>query len=179
VKRKAARPSLYTLQLAERLCGAIALGDTIDEACKRVGISRTTFFEWQQTRADFPDLVEAAKIKRLDVLEEAWARAGLKDWKAAQAMLRVLKPKKFAERLIVRLDDELEQVIAAVMEANADDPARLERTLAAIARRADRSASPRSDAAGETGSGGDGGGEGGEAVRAPPAIDEAAPIPRP
>jgi len=177
-RNRPARPTLFSEQVSKRLCDAISLGATIDEACRRVGIHRDTFFAWQQSRSDFSDSVQDAKERRLEVLEEAWARAGRKDWKAAQAMLRVLKPKKFAERLMMHIDNELDEAMKCLAVEFKDEPALYKRAIFALA---GRSSAERGDGTDRSGASGDGGGdgEGVEAVHPSPTVGAAEPIPRP
>lgn len=175
-RRRAARrrrgPTKYTADSVVKICAAIATGDTIEEACKRVGIHRDTFYEWQRTHSDVSDKVQAAKDARLLVLEERWAKATLKDWRAAEAMLRVLKPKQFAHRINVLVESELTAAMARLKEAFGDNVQGLELALSALAGES-RAAGAEDAPAGKRGS--DAGG--GEAVHSTPAVGAAAGVP--
>lgn len=131
-KRPAHRPTAYTAQLAAKLCEAIALGSTVDEGCKRVGIAPATFYDWSKHKPEFSDAVLRAKDERLNVLEETWARAGRKDWRAAEAMLKVLKSGRFANRLHLELDGEYRAAVERLKRVFAQDKAGLEKALAAL-----------------------------------------------
>lgn len=141
-KRPPHRPTKYSDDMVKRLTGAIAIGDTVEEACKRVDLTPTTFYEWLNQRPEFAEAVQTAKTARLDVLEERWAKATLKDWRAAEAMLRVLKPKQFAQRIRVHVAEEIEGVLDALAEAFKDEPHLYERALHAVVGRAEPEENP-------------------------------------
>lgn len=77
-----------------------------------------------------------------------------------------------------RVEEQLRAALQRLKDGFANEPEILERALAYIAGSAGPSGAPR-DAGGATDGGGDASGSGGEAVRATPAVDEAAPVPRP
>lgn len=52
----------YSKKLVERICDLIREDSyTVDEICKIVGLSRSTFFEWKKNKPDFSDAIKAAE----------------------------------------------------------------------------------------------------------------------
>lgn len=60
-KNKKGRKSKYCPKLVEKICGAIAEGKRIKDACLVAGISDTQFHFWMNQKADFADAVKNAK----------------------------------------------------------------------------------------------------------------------
>lgn len=116
-KRGKGRPTLYGAELARKLCEAIETGSTVLEACRRVGIGYGTYFEWKAKNPEFAKALLNADERSLVVLEGTWKRAARKDWKASQALLRVKKPRLYAERVRVVVEEEIDTVLDALAEA--------------------------------------------------------------
>lgn len=70
----------YSRDIIERLCAQIAQGELIKNACKLVGITETTFFEWQNTK---PEFAEAIKKARQDFNDTIVGRLEASLWKKA------------------------------------------------------------------------------------------------
>lgn len=51
----------YSKEITDRICAQIAQGEMIKNACKMVGVSTTTFCEWQNTKPEFAEAVKKAK----------------------------------------------------------------------------------------------------------------------
>lgn len=70
------RQAKYTPERVRTICDAIERGETNETAAKLGGISRSTFFEWLNSRSDFSDAVKKAKAAFEDwqmngILEDA------------------------------------------------------------------------------------------------------------
>lgn len=49
----------YGQSIVEKICNLISSDDyTVEEICKQVGITRTTYFEWKSTKTDFSDALK-------------------------------------------------------------------------------------------------------------------------
>ena len=69
-KRKIGRPSIYSFELAKKLCGYLAAGDSLRKACKRPGMpSRDTVRLWLIEHEDFARIHAVA----LDLQAATWA----------------------------------------------------------------------------------------------------------
>jgi hypothetical protein len=59
---KIGRPSIYTPELADRLCKAIAGGTTLLEVCRQEWApSHDTIYEWRKSRPEFSDALAHAR----------------------------------------------------------------------------------------------------------------------
>ena len=59
----------YTEELVSTICNMIEADTyTIDEICKKVGITTTTYFEWKNVKAEFSKAVKKAEAKRMESL---------------------------------------------------------------------------------------------------------------
>lgn len=115
------------------MCAAIAAGATIEEVCRRVGITSTTFYEWTAAKPDFSAKVDSAKEARLKVLEERWVNATKKDWRASQAMLAILKPDRWSPKIRLHVETQLDDVLDRLQAEFQDEPELYERVLRAVA----------------------------------------------
>ena len=90
--RQVGRPTKFSDETVERLCGAVASGAPFKSACVVAGIGVTTLNEW---REKYPDLAErlsdAREQERLKALQ-AIKTAGEKDWRASAEWLRLTFP---------------------------------------------------------------------------------------
>ncbi len=55
----------YNEETIKALADAFKDGETIDDACKKAGIDRSTYFEWMndEGKADFSDIIKKAKAE--------------------------------------------------------------------------------------------------------------------
>jgi len=104
-----ARPTKFTEETIERLCEAIALGETYVGACVYAGIAFDTFNEWR--KGEYPrgadkDL-KAAFSERLTRAEAEASMAALRsirraamdgDWRAAAWWLERRRPESFGRK---------------------------------------------------------------------------------
>ena len=59
----------YTEELVSTICNMIEADTyTIDEICKKVGITTTTYFEWKNVKPEFSEAVKKAEAKRMESL---------------------------------------------------------------------------------------------------------------
>ena len=78
-KARTGRPTRLTKQLTAKICDLIGEGHTFEHCCRKVGISRTTFFVWRQKGKaqengkyrDFMNKVQDAEAVALQVIEDA------------------------------------------------------------------------------------------------------------
>lgn len=173
-KRPAHRPTAWTAELQAAFCEHIRAARTVEEACKAVSISTTTYWNWcdagragQSPYVGFLAAVEKAKRDRVQALADMVTKAGRKDWRAADRMLQVLAPKEYAPRIRVHLEEEFSRAISRVQAAFAGEPDVLDRVLAALAGELGESG-PAAAAGGEADGSGASGDGGGEAVRPAP-----------
>jgi transposase len=104
------RPTLLTRKLEKEIMQNVELGLAYAEVCRLVGISYSTFLEWQrkgreeEARAPYRGFVErldSAKIrgKRNNIL--GVRLAGRDDWKALAFLLERQWPEEYGRRQIV------------------------------------------------------------------------------
>jgi hypothetical protein len=71
VSRKMGRPSIYTLELSERICAELACGKSLRTVCKADDMpGLETVFRWLREKTDFRDQYEKAKNECADALVE-------------------------------------------------------------------------------------------------------------
>lgn len=127
-KNKGGRPSIYTQDLADRICAELALGKSMRTVLKGDGMpSMDTVFRWLREKPEFSEQYAKAKAESADALVEEMidiADSGSNDWMEnndpnnpgyrvngehiQRSRLRVdtrkwiaskLKPKKYGEKL--------------------------------------------------------------------------------
>lgn len=127
-KNKGGRPSIYTQELADRICAELALGKSMRTVLKLDGMPvMDTVFRWLREKPEFSDQYVKAKAESADALVEEIidiADSGSNDWMEnndpnnpgyringehiQRSRLRVdarkwiaskLKPKKYGEKL--------------------------------------------------------------------------------
>lgn len=71
VKKAQGRPSIYTQELADKICHELALGKSLRTVCKTDGMPDiSTIFEWFRTKEGFTKQYEKAKQEASDALAE-------------------------------------------------------------------------------------------------------------
>lgn len=60
-KSKVGRKPMFTPERVEAILDSLRKGDSDEVAAKIGGISKTTFYEWQNTKPEFADAVKSAK----------------------------------------------------------------------------------------------------------------------
>ena len=62
----------YNSDLVDKICSLIEQDTyTIEEICKIVGITTTTYFEWKNTKTEFSEAIKKAEKKRMEKLAVA------------------------------------------------------------------------------------------------------------
>ncbi len=90
---------LYTPEKAERICDALHEKPSVAAACRRVRISRKTYYNWRKSQDGFAAMVDAAKNEGLDAAEDALIERGMKsDTTALIFMLKAHRPDVYKER---------------------------------------------------------------------------------
>lgn len=110
-RRKPGRPSKYSLKLAQRVCEAIACGESLVSVTKRAWApSYTTVMKWCRELPEFAEMYARAREDQADYLADriveiadgatpddvqvAKLRVDARKWTAAK-----LKPRKYGERV--------------------------------------------------------------------------------
>lgn len=77
-KKKTGRKSKYNDVVVDAICDAIALTNSVEEACKAADISHQTYFKWLKEKDEFLDAVAKAKKEFRDSLPAVQKRKALK-----------------------------------------------------------------------------------------------------
>ena len=108
--RKTGRPSLYSQEIATRICTEIALGKSLVRICEAADMpSRTTVFEWLNNNTDFQDRYTRARMAQADTYADeivdladaaedhnkARLQIDARKWTASK-----LRPSRYSERLL-------------------------------------------------------------------------------
>jgi hypothetical protein len=107
------RPSVYTQELAHRICEAVANGEALQDVCSQPGMpARRTVYYWLRTNDEFAAAYELAREMRADLLADevvkisdtedpARARVQIdaRRWAASK-----LNPRRYGERQDRNLD---------------------------------------------------------------------------
>lgn len=107
------RPSVYSLELANKICEAVANGEALQDVCSQPGMpARRTVYYWLRTNDEFAAAYELAREMRADLLadevvkisdteEPARARVQIdaRRWAASK-----LNPRRYGERQDRNLD---------------------------------------------------------------------------
>jgi hypothetical protein len=90
--RKTGRPTKFTEETIERLCGALGDGMSIKSACVIAAVGVSTLNEWREQHPELEDRLaksrEFARQKALSAIKQA----GDKDWRAHAEWLRLTFP---------------------------------------------------------------------------------------
>jgi transposase len=73
----------FRKELINEMCLLIGGGLTNIEVAQYMGISESTFYQWQQTYPEFSESLKKAKIKRKLTLLDVVFKASEKSWQAA------------------------------------------------------------------------------------------------
>lgn len=149
-----ARPTKLTAELTAEVVDAIEAGNYAETAAEAVGITPATFYNWMtwgaQSREPYTAFFEAITCARAraemqlvsTVLQGDDKGTGFGAAKAAAFMLERTRPKKFAQRINVKVQDELERLLDVVQRVCSESD--FSRILEAIA--AGDSETPAGDA---------------------------------
>jgi hypothetical protein len=142
-KKKTGRPSIYSEELAARICAELAMGRSLRSVCRADDMpGLETVFNWLRTKPDFSDQYAQAKQESADALVEEMldiADDGSNDYiedgegnlkfnseNVQRSRLRVdtrkwiaakLKPKKFGERVDMNHGVQPENPLAALIRS--------------------------------------------------------------
>lgn len=122
-----ARPSKFSQQLQQELCGYLTEGVPVSTACELVGITTETFYAWSRQGsqedgtplARFSDEVRRARSQgELELLRTAKGgdEKGESNGpaKCAQWMLERTRGKKYSPRINVKVEEELEVLLDVI-----------------------------------------------------------------
>jgi len=132
VRKKMGRPTLYSAELIDEICGLISSGKSITEICDMDGMpARLTLYRWMREYPDFGNAYVRAREERADLLAEevltiadtetdpnkARVRVDARKWAAAK-----LNPKNYGDRMQVDgdlrvslTDDQLESRLTQLL----------------------------------------------------------------
>lgn len=114
----AGQPTKFSPELQDRICQLIRVGTSIDIAAEATGISRASFFNYQNAHPRFREAVEQARAEAEAILVgrvQKAAQAG--SWRAACWLLERQWPERWAaladrRQLSDDMDRELTQLLA-------------------------------------------------------------------
>lgn len=98
--RRAGRPSKRTPEIERIIIDAITVGTPIKFACQFAGISTDSFYDWEHRFPDFAEQVSRARGGGVTRLLGYIVDAAAKDWRAAEAVLKLMHPADFAKVLV-------------------------------------------------------------------------------
>ena len=108
--RKMGRPSLYSEEIATRICTEIALGKSLVRICEADDMpSRTTVFQWLDNNAEFQDRYTRARMAQADTYADEIVDLADKAEDANLARLQIdarkwtaakLRPSRYSERFL-------------------------------------------------------------------------------
>ena len=97
----------YNHEIVKKLIGYIEAGSNVATACRAVGISRETFYDWlkDKTKSDISDTIiqkakAKAEIKYVSIVQNAANR----NWRAAAWFLERKYPKRWGRKKIKNKD---------------------------------------------------------------------------
>lgn len=96
----AGRPTLFTEELGQAICDAIAAGVPEKIAAQAAGINYSTLAEWKKNKADFADQIKVARAQSVEVRIKRIEKAA----KGGQDV-------DVSERTIKHKDGKLERVV--------------------------------------------------------------------
>lgn len=109
-EEKRGRPTIYTEELATRICDLLAEGKSMVKACEAVGISRRSAALWLQNKPDFAEMTIHARGEWTDdIVDQLIEIAGdeTKDHHTRRLLIDSIKwvagkqrPKKYSEKFI-------------------------------------------------------------------------------
>lgn len=143
-KSKLGRPSIFTQELADRICAELSEGKSLRTVCSEEGMpDKSTVFNWMRTQPTFLDQYARAKQESADALAEeiidisddsiAVIKSGAekKSGALAQAQrLRVdtrkwimskMKPKKYGEKVDVTSGGQPLPLLGGITNVPVDD----------------------------------------------------------
>lgn len=133
------RPAKLTPEVQQRIVTAIAAGNYREPSCTYAGVSIPTFHAWmnkgrQQRRGkyrDFLNAVEGAEAQNEVALVANWRSKTPEDWKAARDMLDRRHSARWAQKVRIQVEEELNDFLARLKDRLA--PEVFEQVLAAVA----------------------------------------------
>jgi hypothetical protein len=126
------RPSELTAKAVKTILKSLEVGLTFEQAARRGGISRQTFYTWRtRGKRDRDAKIESVYSVFLDALEDALAEAEAKMLKSifdsgakgAMWLLPRRYPQRYGDRLLIdrAVNDELEQLMEVLDQVLPDD----------------------------------------------------------
>ncbi|MDP4009801.1 MAG: hypothetical protein Q8P53_02335 [Candidatus Shapirobacteria bacterium] len=96
----------YSKDLLEKICELIKKGLSNRDASFCMGISESTFYEWQKEKPEFSDTIKKAEMERKLLLISRIFEASNKSWQAAAWYLERVYTDEFGKREPKDLKDE-------------------------------------------------------------------------
>jgi hypothetical protein len=117
-EEKRGRPTIYTEDLATRICDLLAEGKSMVKACEAVGISRRSAALWLQTKPEFAEMTIHARGEWTDdIVDQLIEIAGdeSKDHHTRRLLIDSIKwvagkqrPKKYSEKFMLEHNGAVE-----------------------------------------------------------------------
>lgn len=105
--REMSRPTKYTAEKADTICGIIAEGRSASSACKEVGIALKTMYAWLRQHEDFRNNYTRARDDQADTFADQLCDIAEFDEDVQRAKLKIdarkwvaarMKPKSWGDR---------------------------------------------------------------------------------
>lgn len=112
------RPTIYTDELAEKICDLLAEGKSMVKACEALGVCRRTVANWLKDKPEFAEMTIHARGEWTDDIVDQLidiARDEKKDYNTRRLEIDVIKwvagkqrPKKYSEKFMVEHNGAVE-----------------------------------------------------------------------
>lgn len=109
--------SKYNEETVKQICDAIDAGLTVQSACDVGGISKPTYYEWQEQYPDFLNRIKASVAKKKTSLIEAIKLHGKNHW---QALAWILE-RTFPDEYSMHTKQDIKQVVSRFGEMTDDE----------------------------------------------------------
>lgn len=117
-QEKRGRPTIYTEELATRICDLLAEGKSMVKACEAVGISRRSAAQWLKDKPEFAEMTIHARGEWTDdIVDQLIEIAGdeSKDYHTRRLLIDSIKwvagkqrPKKYSEKFMLEHNGAVE-----------------------------------------------------------------------
>ena len=113
----------YNDEIVDNLIKYIEAGNYIETACDAVGISKQTFYRWQEEKSDFSDAIKKAESKAITRNLLLIQNAAKKSWQAAAWFLERKDYERWGRKeLIGGIDNKpIKAAFVVVDDKNAAD----------------------------------------------------------
>lgn len=94
-----ARPSKYTPELVDKLCELVSNGMSATKSCDAVGLSMSTYSEWNRDKPEFTARIKRARSEGIaSLLSTIQCAAKTGTWTAAAWLLERLEPETYGKQ---------------------------------------------------------------------------------